>query len=100
MNVHIKQNSITNIDLNIGRYISDNYYRKFYTIDKNLECGYYLVKFTSDSYTLQYFREILKYLIKYGEMMCDSVYISIQPSSMPPYHTNSRMVLFQTRSIG
>ena len=36
-NVCIKRNSVRNIALNIGKYISDNYYGAILTIDKNAE---------------------------------------------------------------
>ena len=37
INVHIKQNAILNIALNIGKDISDNDYGEVSTIDKNAE---------------------------------------------------------------
>ena len=54
INVHIKHNTISNIDLNIGKDISENDYGAISIIDKNAETGYYFVKWTSDSYTFQY----------------------------------------------
>ena len=76
INVHIKQNSISNIALNIGKNISDNYYGKFSTIDKNAENQYYLVKCTSGSYTLQSSHKIGIDVIKAG-IWCVMQYILI-----------------------
>ena len=64
MNVHIKHNDIRNIVLNTGKDISENDYEAISTIDKNLECGYYLVQLTSDSYTFQSSYKIGKILIR------------------------------------
>ena len=50
INVHIKQNFISNIDLDICKDISDKDYGEISTIDRNAENGYSLVKWTSDSY--------------------------------------------------
>ena len=44
INIHKKQNTIGNIALNIKIYINDKDYGAVYTIDKNAENGYYLVK--------------------------------------------------------
>ena len=49
---------IRNIDLNIGKDISDNNYREILTIDKNEENGYYLVKWISDSYNFNSYHKI------------------------------------------
>ena len=40
---------------------------------KNAEIGYYLVKYTSDSYTFKSYHKIGKYIIKAGELVCDAV---------------------------
>ena len=53
VNFHIKHNSISNISLNLERYVSDKYYDSISTIDKNSDSEYYLVKRTSKSYTWQ-----------------------------------------------
>ena len=42
-----------NIFLNIDRDISNNSYANFLIIDKNAENVYYLIKWTSDSYTFK-----------------------------------------------
>ena len=44
-------NAIRNIALNIGKDISDNDYGAISIIEKNAECGYYLVEFTRENYT-------------------------------------------------
>ena len=36
----------------------------------------YLVKLTSDSYTLQSSNSIVRYFIKAGELVCDAVYLN------------------------
>ena len=48
INFHIKQNAISNIVLNIGKYFSDNDYGQISDNDKSSEYVYYLVKCTSD----------------------------------------------------
>ena len=65
-NVYIKHNYIRNVALNIGKDRSDNYYGETSKIDKNAENGYYLVKWTSDSYTFQYSHMIGRDFIKDG----------------------------------
>ena len=77
INVHIKHNTISNIDLNIGKDISENDYGAISIIDKNAETGYYFVKWTSDSYTFQYSHKIGKYFIKAGWLVCDAVYFNL-----------------------
>ena len=52
--------------LKIGIYISDKYYCEISTIDKNIESGYYIVKWKSESYTLQYYQKLEKDVIKTG----------------------------------
>ena len=54
INVHINHNSIIIIALNICIDVRDEGYGAIYTIDKNTESGYYLVKWTIESYTLQF----------------------------------------------
>ena len=76
INVHIKQNSIRNIALNIFRDIIDEYYDAISIIDKNIESGYYPVKWSSESYNLQSSHKLGKYLIKAGELVCYSVYFN------------------------
>ena len=49
INIRIKKNAISNIAISIGKFISDNDYEEISTININAECGYYLVKWTSDS---------------------------------------------------
>ena len=66
INVHIKQHVIRNIALNSVRNISDNNYGALSTIHENAENGYYLVKWTSDSYTFQYSHMIRRDFIKDG----------------------------------
>ena len=76
MNGHINQNANRNIYLNIVRSISEKDYCAISTIDKNTEGGYYLVKWTSDSYNFQYSHKLGKYVIKDGELVCDAVYLN------------------------
>ena len=76
INVHIKQNFTSNIALNIRKDISDNNDGVISKIDKNAENEYYLVKWTSNSYTLQSSHMIGKYVIKAGELVCDTVYLN------------------------
>ena len=76
INVHIKYNNIRNIALNIGKNISDNYYGAISTIDKHAECGYYIVKCTSNIYTFQYYYKIGKYLTNTGELVWDVLYFN------------------------
>ena len=64
------------IPLNIVRDISENYYDTISVIDKNSDSGYYLVKWTSESYTLQYSQKLGKYFIKIDELVCDAVYLN------------------------
>ena len=55
---------------------------------KNAKYGYYLVKWTSDSYNLHSSRKIVTYVIKPGELVCDSVYLNQFDhfkESYPPY---------------
>ena len=74
--LHIKQNFIRNIALKIGKDISENYYGKFSTIDKNAKFLYYLVKWTSESYNFQSSHKIVKYVIRASELVCDAVYLN------------------------
>ena len=74
INVHIKHNTISNIDLNIGKDISENDYGAISIIDKNAETGYYFVKWTSDSYTFQYSNKIVRDMIKAVYLVCDALY--------------------------
>ena len=60
----MKNNVIRNIALSIGKNISDNDYGSISTIDKSEGNLYYVVKLTSDSYTLQYSNNIVNYVIK------------------------------------
>ena len=76
INVHIKKNYISNIDLNIDKDISDNDYGSISKIDKNAENWHYLVKFTSDGYTLHSSHKLGKYGIKASELVCDVVYLN------------------------
>ena len=75
INVFIKHNSIRNIDLNIGKYISEKNYESFSAMDKNTGNGYYIVKRTIDSYTMRSSHKIGRDVIKSGELMCDAVYL-------------------------
>ena len=43
---------------------------------QNAENWYYLVKWTSGSYTLQYSHNIVRDVIKAGELMCDAEYLN------------------------
>ena len=76
INIYIKYNDIRNIALNIGKEISDNHSRAISTIEKNSESGYYLVKCTSGGYTFHSSRNIVKYVIKADELVCDAVYFN------------------------
>ena len=60
----------------IGKDISDNDYVEISTIDKNTENLYYLVKFTSDSYTLQSSHKIGIGVINDCGLLCDAVYLN------------------------
>ena len=60
INFHIKNHSIRNIALNIGMDIRDNDYGVIYKIKKNAGNGYYLAKWTSESYTFQYSHKLVK----------------------------------------
>ena len=71
-----KNNPIRNIDFKIGRDISDNDYGEISTIDKNTENWYYLVQWTSDSYTFQYSHKIGRDVIKAVGLVCDAVYLN------------------------
>ena len=46
------------------------------TIENNVENIYFLVKWTSDSYTLQYSPKIGRQFIKADELACYSVYLN------------------------
>ena len=74
--VHVKYNSISNIYINIGKDISDNYYEEISTIEKNAENEYYLVKWKIDSYNLQYSHNIVKDMIKNVDLVCDALYLN------------------------
>ena len=76
INAHLKQNSISNVALNIGRYISEKYYGAILKTDKNVENGYYLVKWTSDSYILQFYHKIERDIIKDGGFVCGVLYLN------------------------
>ena len=76
VNFHIKQNDTRDIDLNIGRDISDKDHSTISTIVKNIESGYYLVKWTSGIYTLQLSYKLGKYVIKDDELVRDEVYLN------------------------
>ena len=45
-------------------------------METNAENGYYLVKWTSESYTFQSTQFLGKYFITAGELMCDAVYLN------------------------
>ena len=55
---------------------SDKDYGEISTIDKNLENGCYIVKWTRGSYTLQYCHKIGRYVIKAVKLVCDAVYLN------------------------
>ena len=76
MNIHKIWNSISNIDLNFGKNISDNKYGAISTINKIEENEYYLVKWKSVSYTMQYSYKTGIYVIKAGELVCDEIYLN------------------------
>ena len=59
-------NAIRNIALNIRKDISDNDYGEISKIEKNVECGYYLVEFTCGNYTFQSSHRIGKDLTNAG----------------------------------
>ena len=73
---HIKQNSISDIALNIVRYVSEKGQGEISEIDKNLESGFCFVKWTSDSYTLQSSNKLGKYVIKAGDLVFNAVYLN------------------------
>ena len=77
-NVCIKNNDIRKIALNneIYIYISDKNHGVISTIYQNLESGYYLVKWTSEMYTLQYTKKLGNDVIKAGDLGCGSVYLN------------------------
>ena len=74
MNVQMKHNAISTIDLNIGKNIIDNNYGEISKIDKNAQNKYCIVKCTSDSYTLQSSHNIGKYFIKARDLVCYALY--------------------------
>ena len=49
---------------------------QFQQLTKNAENGYYPVKLTRFSYTLQSYHKIGRYFIKFGELVCDVVYLN------------------------
>ena len=57
-------------------YISYNDYGKISTIDKNSENGYYIVKWTNGSFTLQSYNNILINNIKAVQLVCNAVYLN------------------------
>ena len=69
-------NAICKIDLNLGKDIIDNDYETISTIYKNSENLYCLVKWISKSYNFQYSRNMGRYVIKYGELVYDAVYLN------------------------
>ena len=76
INVHSKKNYIRNIALNIGSDIKYEDFGAISRIDKNIESGYYPVKWTSESYTLQSYKKLGNDVIKAGELLCDAVYLN------------------------
>ena len=57
-NVHVNQNTISNIELSTGKDIINYEYGEISNIDKNAERGYCLVKLTCKSYTFRYFLKV------------------------------------------
>ena len=45
-------------------------------MDKNAECGYYLVKWTSGIYTFHYYHKTGKDFIKVGNLVFDALYLN------------------------
>ena len=70
------QNDIRNIAFIFCRDISNKDYGTVSTIDKNSESGYYPVKWTSKSYNFKSSHKLGKYVIKAGELVCDSLYLN------------------------
>ena len=94
----MKNNSISNIALNIGKDKSDNNYGSISKIEKNAENWYYLVKWTSGSYNFQYSHNIGRYIINYGGLVCDAV--SLNPfvnfnQWYTPYEKNEGKIIFR-----
>ena len=54
-------------------------------MDKNAENGYYLDKWISDSYTLQYYHKIGRDFIKASELMYDALYLNPYSNSKQWY---------------
>ena len=54
-------------------------------MEKNAENIYYLVKCTSDIYTLQYSHNKVRDVIKYGELVCGVVYLNPFANSKQRY---------------
>ena len=63
---HIKHNYISRIASKTGEDIRDEYYHEIYSIDKNSESVYYLVKWKSESYRLNVSQKLVYYVIKAG----------------------------------
>ena len=76
IDVYKKHNSIGNIYLSVGKDISDSNYGEISTVDKNAENGYYLVKWTSYSYTLHSSHKIFRDVIKAISLVSDAVYLN------------------------
>ena len=102
INFHIKYHAISNIALNIRKYISDNYYGAIPTIDNNAENEYYIVKWTSDSYTLQSSHKIVRYVIKSGELVCGAVHLNTFAhfrQLYTPYRVKGRVKTFRLNTV-
>ena len=60
---------------------------KFIQLKIKPERRYYLVKCKSDSYTLQFSHNIIKYVINSGELVFDTVYLNPLDNSKKSYNT-------------
>ena len=60
-------------------------------LTKNTENGYYLVKWTSDSYIVRSSHKIVKDVIKYGYLVCDAVYLNTLANFKQWYTTYEKL---------
>ena len=67
---------MSTIALKIGITISDKDCGAISTIETNAESGYYPVKLTSESFTLQSSRKLVNGVFKAGELLCDAAYLN------------------------
>ena len=56
--------------------MSNDYFCAISIIDRNEKSGYYIVKWTSESYNLQSSKKLGKYVINACNLVCDVVYLN------------------------